>query len=456
MSVEIDPSQPAHIHVIGAGGAGMSAIALVLAQMGHEVSGSDLHRSTTTDQLARAGVRIDIGHDAKHVEGASWVTASPAVPDSNSELVAARQQGIPVHGRATVMGALTKRRRTLAVAGTHGKTTTSSMLTLIALEAGAAPSFVIGAPINGLGVNAHWGEGDLLVIEADESYGSFSRLEPALTGITNIEADHLDHYGTVEDLEAAFLALLSRSTAGGIVYADDAGAARVGAAAHAATVGSSPSSEMMIHSVSLGRSTSSFILRWKGEDLVIKVGAPGRHNVANAAIAAALALEAGLDPAAVVAGLARFVGVPRRFEFRGEAGGVTFVDDYAHLPAEVAATLSAATAGGFDRIIAVFQPHRYTRTQAVASGFAGAFDGADLVFVTDIYSAGETPLPGVTGRLVAEAAQQGRPEGSVVYVGTLDEAAMAVRDVLLPGDLCLTMGAGDLTDLPDQLIAARR
>ena len=459
MPAEMDPLDlrtPARVHIVGVGGAGMSALALLLAQMGHVVSGSDLRPSSVLERLSRAGVTISVGHHAGAVEGADWVTASPAVPTSNPELRAAEEHSIPFFPRATVMGALSRTRRTIAVAGTHGKTTTSSMLSLIALESGTAPSFLIGAELTGLGVNAHWGEGDLLIIEADESYGSFAELTPQLVGITNVEADHLDHYGTLDELERAFRALVQRSSGGAVVFSDDAGAKRVGSEVGARSVGTSPSAQRHISAIELGRSSSSFVLELSTGAQRLRVGAPGFHNVANAGLAAALADDIGIDASAIVAGLARFAGVPRRFEFRGEAAGITFVDDYAHLPAEVAATLAAAASGGFSRVIAVFQPHRYTRTQAVAAGFGDVFGLADEVLITDVYASGETPIPGVSGRLVVDAVVAAQGSEHVHYVPNLDDLPVVLDDVLRSGDICLTMGAGDLTDLPDVLLERRR
>jgi len=451
----LELTTPARVHIVGIGGAGMSALGILLAQMGQEVSGSDLHAGPSFAGLHAHGVRTFVGHDADHVVGIDWLTASPAVPESNPELQAAEARGIRRVRRPELMGALARERRTLAVAGTHGKTTTSTMLSLIALEDDPGASFLLGAEVEALGANARFGAGEVLVIEADESYGAFEELAAWLVGITNIEADHLDHYGTLEALEAAFADLARRSVAS-VVVADDPGAARVGALAGSRVVGEAEGSDYRLSDLVLGRAASSFTLHTPHGPLALEVGAPGRHNVANAALAAVLADLAGMSASAITAGLARFAGVPRRYEFRGEAEGVTFVDDYAHLPAEVAATLAAATAGGFDRIVAVFQPHRFTRTAAVAEQFAGVFALADVVYVTDIYSAGEAPLPGVTGERVAVAAQQGRPSGSVRYVASLDDLEEVLVAELRSGDLCLTMGAGDLTELPDSLLARLR
>ena len=455
MRAELDLGVPARVHIVGVAGAGMSALALLLCEMGHEVSGSDLVDAPSLARLSARGVRLFVGHDADQVMGVEWVTASPAVPASNPELLAAEARGIPLYRRPEVMGALTRQVRTLAVAGTHGKTTTSAMLSLIALEADPGASFLLGAEVEALGANASWGGGSLLVLEADESYGAFAELEPWLCGITNEDADHLDHYGTLHALEAAFVALAERSV-GSVVIADDAGAHRVGSAAGSRMIAESEGAEYRLGSIRLGRATSSFELTGPNGAMQLEVAAPGRHNVANAALAAALADLAGMPAAAILGGLARFTGVPRRFEFRGEAGGITFVDDYAHLPAEVTATMAAAQAGDFSRVIAVFQPHRFTRTQAVAEEFEGAFGEAEVVLVSDIYPAGETPLPGVTGELVSAAVSRGRAPGTVIYRATLDEIAEELGGLLRPGDLCLTMGAGDLTELPDALLARFR
>jgi UDP-N-acetylmuramate--alanine ligase len=343
----------------------------------------------------------------------------------------------------------------VAVAGTHGKTTTASMLSLILAEAGLHPSYLIGADVNETGTNALWDAGEWLVMEADESYGSFGALRSDIALVTNVEPDHLDHYGTFESLAEAFARYLSSSQRR-VVSADDPVAARLGAEAGAVSVGTSPSAPYRIEAVVARRSAIGFDLSGPGGRLGrIELAVPGAHNARNAALAAVGALEVGAPFEAAVSALARFAGVPRRFEFRGEAGGVTFVDDYAHLPSEVRATLAAARTGGWRRIVAVFQPHRYTRTAALAASFASAFDDADLVFVTDVYGAGEAPVPGVSGRLVVDALTRLGEFRPVVYVSSRDELRAAVAAVLRPGDLCVTLGAGDLTTLPEELIAMR-
>jgi UDP-N-acetylmuramate--alanine ligase len=452
---DLDLAECPHVHVVGVGGAGMSAIATALSGMGHEVSGSDVKASPVTQRLGALGIEVSIGHDAAHVEGADLVTYSPAVPADNVELVEARRRGIPVVRRAWVLAAIAGKRRCVAVAGTHGKTTTASMLSLILVEAGLRPSYLIGADVNETGTNAVWGTGEWLVLEADESYGSFGALRSDVALVTNVEPDHLDHYGTFDSLAAAFGRYLASSRRR-IVSADDPVAARLGAEAGALSVGTSSDAVYRVGGIVAGRSAVGFDLEGPGGPLGrIELAVPGTHNARNAALAVVGAIEVGAPFDAAVSALARFAGVPRRFEFRGEAGGVTFVDDYAHLPTEVRATLAAARNGAWRRIVAVFQPHRYTRTAALAESFGRAFDDADLVFVTDVYGAGEAPVPGVSGRLVADALQRQAPGRRAVYVSSRDELRAIVAAMLRPGDLCLTLGAGDLTSLPEELIALR-
>jgi UDP-N-acetylmuramate--alanine ligase len=443
------------IHVVGIGGAGMSAIGLVLRAMGHTVSGSDLKDSPVAQRLGSHGITVALGHQAENVAGAAVVTYSPAVAPDNVELVAALAAGARVAPRSEILAAICTTRRCLAVSGTHGKTTTASMLSLILVEAGLRPSFVIGADVNEIGTNAVWDSGDWLVVEADESYGTFRALRPDLAVLTNVEPDHLDYYGTFEVLREAFSDFVAGATLGAVVCADDEHAAAIGRAYGATLVGEAAASDYVMDELSLLRSSVSFRLR--GPDGVlgtVRIGVPGLHNARNGAVAAVAALEAGAPFAAAESALARFAGVSRRFEFRGEANGVTFVDDYAHLPTEVRAALATARSGGWSRIVAVFQPHRFSRTAALADQFGSAFTEADVLVVTDVYSAGERPVPGVSGRLVADAVTAQDPRLQVMYAPGWDELRQVVSSVLRPGDLCLTLGAGDLTVLPDQLLDA--
>ncbi len=439
----LDLSALRRIHILGIGGAGMSGLAQVLHTMGHRVSGSDLVESSVTERLRGLGMSVSIGHHASNLGDVDLVTASPAVSADNAELLAARSAAIPLAHRSDLLGALSKLRPTIAVAGTHGKTTTSSMLASVLISAGLDPSYLLGADLVGQGGNAHWGADDVLILEADESYGSFASLSPVNTGITNIEADHLDYYGTIDVLEEAFMDLLRRTEGTSAVMAWDEGADRIGRELQALRIGSE---ELPIVDVVLTRSGSSFTIGLPDGPLVVRLQAPGRHNVANASVAATLAHLVGVSGVDIARGLETFTGVPRRFEFLGQCEGVSFVDDYAHLPSEVAATVEAARAGDYQRIVAVFQPHRFTRTQAVGAEFGDRFHGADVVVVTDIYSAGEAPIPGVTGRVVFEAVQASST-ADVYYVESVEEAASLVSGMVVPGDLCLSLGAGDITRL---------
>jgi UDP-N-acetylmuramate--alanine ligase len=414
-----DPTRPLTVHVVGIGGAGMSAIATALHAMGHTVTGSDLKASGVTERLGQAGIPVLIGHRAAHVGGADLVTVSSAVGADNPERVEAHRLGIPVLSRAETLAALASLRRCIAVAGTHGKTTTASMLALQLVEAGVHPSFLIGGDVNEIGTNAVWDEGEWLVVEADESDGTFLSVVPDIAVVTNIEADHLDYYGTFAAVRSAFEQFVASAR------------------------------------LELARSSISFRLVGPGDAELgrLAVPVPGLHNVQNAAVATVAALAAGIPFSSAARALARFAGVARRFEFRGTVNGVTFVDDYAHLPTEVRAALAAARNGAWDRVVAVFQPHRYSRTAELGSAFGPAFADADVVVVTDVYGAGEAPVPGVTGQLVADAVRRSFPGKPVVYTPSRIDLGRAVGEVLSAGDLCCTLGAGDLTSLPDELMS---
>ncbi len=449
-----DPKRLVGVHVVGIGGAGMSAIAVVLHAMGHTVTGSDLRSSGVTDRLVGAGIHVDIGHRAANVGAADLVTVSTAVAEDNPEVVEAHRLGIPVFTRSQALAAVASLRRCIAVAGTHGKTTTASMLALMLVDAGMHPSFLIGGDLNEIGTNAVWDDGEWLVVEADESDESFLALVPDIAVVTNVEPDHLDHYGSFEAVRAAFEEFVLDAGHRRVVGGDDPVAAEIGWATGADMVGAAPESTYRMVDLDLARSSLSFGLI--GPDGValgrLDVPVPGRHNAKNAAVAAAAALAAGAPFTAIARALSRFAGVARRFEFRGAANGVTFVDDYAHLPSEVRAALAAARNGDWPRVVAVFQPHRYSRTAELGLEFGPAFEDADLVVVTDVYGAGEAPIPGVSGQVVADAVHRALPEVPVLYVAGRSDLRHAVAAILQPGDLCCTLGAGDLTSLPDELM----
>jgi len=453
----LDLGRPMRIHIVGVGGAGMSAIATVLQGMGHRVTGSDLKASPVTERLAGQGIAVAIGHRPDNLGDADAVTFSPAVGRRNPELVEAERRGVPVVRRAEALAAIAATKRCIAVAGTHGKTTTSSMLALVLVEAGLRPSFVIGADVNEIGTNAAWDDGEWLVVEADESYGTFRALRPEIAVLTNVEPDHLDYYGTFDALRDAFGEYLAEVRGDVVVGADDPVAAELGRHRGALSVGLDPGASYTMSEVELSRSAARFALAGPDGPLGrIEVPMPGLHNARNAAVAVVTALCAGAPFQAAVGALARFAGVPRRFEFRGEANGVTFVDDYAHLPGEVRSVLAAARAGGWRRVVAVFQPHRYSRTAALAEEFGSAFTDADVVVVTDVYGAGDPPVPGVSGHLIVDALATADPSRQVVYAASREQLREVVGSLLEPGDLCCTLGAGDLTTLPDDLLAEPR
>lgn len=452
-SNQLDLSRPQRIHVVGIGGAGMSAIATVLAQMGHRVSGSDLKESRTVARLRVAGVDVSIGHDADHVSAdVDAVVVSTAIPSSSPEVRAAEERGIPVLRRAEALRAIVATRRTVAVAGSHGKTTTASMLALVLRAAGWQPSFIIGGDLNEVGTNAALDDGEWLVVEADESDGTFLELAPEAAIVTNVEPDHLDHYGDFVTLVDAFYEFLAPLSGARVICADDAVARRLGAALEdVATYGWSEDATYRIAHYEGGRTGSRTELTCRGEPLgVIELPVPGWHNALNAAGATALALELGVPFAAAAEALRGFGGVARRFQFRGELDGATLIDDYAHIPGEIAAMIRAAREGDWRRVIAVFQPHRYTRTARLWREFGDAFAGADAVVLTDVYSAGEVPQPGVSGRLILRAVLDRHPALPVTYLPRRADLVEHVPHLTRPGDVVLTLGAGDLTTLPDE------
>jgi UDP-N-acetylmuramate--alanine ligase len=452
----LDLARPLQVHIVGVAGAGMSAIALLLARMGHRVSGSDVKNTPVMERLAAAGVDVQVGNRAEHVPaGADAVVYSTAVPLTNVELVAARARGIPVVHRAAALAALSAIRRTIAIAGSHGKTTTASMLALILRNAGLAPSFVIGGEVNEVGTNAAYGEGEWLVVEADESDGTFLHLDPYAALVTNVEPDHLDFYGGFDALVRAFEQFVDRARGPVLGCIDDHVVARLAAGRpDLRTYGVAPDANYRIADAAVTAVGYRFTLVVDGDrriDLAVPVGVKA---VENAAGAAALALELGVDPAAATGALASFGGVARRFQFRGEHDGVTFVDDYAHLPTEVAAAIATAKEGPWNRVVVVFQPHRYSRTASIGRSFAEAFDAADALVLTDVYPAGEQPIPGVSGRVVLHAVLDHRPDLPVAYLPRRADLERVPERYARAGDVVLTLGAGDLTTLPDEWLAS--
>jgi UDP-N-acetylmuramate--alanine ligase len=454
----LDLSAARRLHVTNVGGAGMSAVATLLAQMGHRVSGHDPAATTPfLDPLRALGVEIATGDGAATAgPGVDAVIVSTATPDEQADVVAARALGIPVVHRSVALAAICARRRVAAVAGTHGKTTTSALLATVLDGAGVDPGWVVGARIAGLGSSAAWGGAGPLVVEADESDGTFLSLGASAAVVTNVEPDHLEHWGGEAALRQAFVDFVAAIDGPTVVCLDDAGAAAlVAAAASPATYGTSPDADYRISDVTAQGTGVAFTLTHGGERVGVELpAAPGVHNARNGAGAIALAHRLGVPLDVAAAGLARFRGVARRFEVRGEAAGIVLVDSYDHLPTEVAAALAAARGGGWRRVVCCFQPHRYSRTEALWPTFADAFVDADLRAVTDVYAAGEPPRPGVTGKLIVDAVLDAHPWSHVAWLPTLDDVVAYLATGLRAGDLCITLGAGDLTTVPDRLLAA--
>jgi len=443
------------IFVANVGGAGMSAVATLFAERGHPVSGHDPAPTTPfVEPLRRVGVDVHTADDRPGLPGdVAAVVVSTATPADAPEVVAAGERGIPVLHRSDALAVLCTDRTTISVAGTHGKTTTSAMLATILVGVGRAPGWVVGAPIPGLGRSSTWGDGGPLVVEADESDGTFLALPTTVAIVTNVEPDHLEHWGGFEPLVAGFRRFLAAAEHR-VVCADDPQAAALAAEIGATTYGTAAGADYRLEDVASGRHQLSFRLV-HGDETVAKVelAVPGLHNARNAAAAIVAAALVGVPVVDAAEALAGFAGVARRFERRGEWRGVTFVDSYDHLPGEVAAVLKAARDGGWKRVVCVFQPHRYSRTESLWRGFADAFVDADLLAVTDVYAAGEIPRPGVSGKLIVDAVLEAHPWRSVAWLPRLDDVEAWLRATLRPGDLCVTLGAGDLTSLPSRFTA---
>jgi len=439
----------------------MSGIALVLHERGIRVTGSDLKQSRYSRSLEEAGVPVAIGHAAENVGDPEVVVVSSAIPEKNPELAEARSRNIDVWPRAKMLAYLAGDRRTIAVAGTHGKTSTSSMVATMLSRMGLEPTFLIGGEVDGFDANAVNGAGEHYVVEADESDGSFVYLEPYVSVITNIEADHLDHYESLEQIEETFAEFMGRTVDDGVlvVCGDDE---RLVALARQSgrrmvTYGFAEDCDVRCEPGDrrgIGRDFTALLP--SGESIGCSMSVPGLHMVNNATAALAVAHVLGLDVGAAAAALATFSGVRRRFDLVGAVDGVTVVDDYAHHPTEVKATLEAAKALGYGRVWALFQPHRYSRTQAFAQEFGCAFDQADRLVLMDVYSAGEPPIPGVGGRTLLDTTLRHSPRARAAYLPHRADIVPYMAERVRAGDLVMTMGAGDVTTLGPELVAALR
>jgi UDP-N-acetylmuramate--alanine ligase len=452
------------VHIIGIGGAGMSAIARILLGRGVPVSGSDARESRRVTALRALGARVDVGHDASHVNEVDTVIASTAVKADNVEVTAALARKIPVMSRAEGLAAVLADASVVAIAGTHGKTTTTSMLAVALQRCGADPSFIIGSELNESGSNAHVGTGDAFIVEADESDGTFLMMEPIASIVTNVEPDHLDHWGSLEALEDAFADFARRliSRKGFLVICvDDPGARRLADKCRSEgldvrSYGMSADADYRVELVGLGVQGWKFDVVARGVRLgITELAVPGQHNVLNATAALATGIGLGLPATDLRAGIARFTGTRRRFDHRGTAAGVRVFDDYAHHPTEIAATLRAAREMvGEGRLIVACQPYRWYRTAMFIPEYAQALSLADEVVVLEVYGPGETPIPGASGQTIAAAIRL--PEGSVVFEPSLSAVAEQLAQRVRPGDLVLTLGAEEVSVVGPELVEILR
>ena len=450
-------------HFIGIGGAGMSGIALVLHERGCKVTGSDLKASHYVRELLDAGIEVTIGHDAATIDAAAptVVVTSSAIPDTNPEVVRARELGIPIWPRAKMLSWLSMTANvTVAVAGTHGKTTTSSMVATMLDHLGWDPSFLIGGVVEGYDTNGKNGSGGYFVCEADESDGSFLFLDPTVVVVTNIEEDHLDHYGTLENIEKTFCTFMD-------LVGDEGTIVIFGDVPHYIELAQSTGRRFVTYGFEdscdyvcipgerNGISSELDVRTPSGETVHVTIKRnPGRHNLANATAAIAVADVLGANLADAAAALSEFSGARRRFTHVGTVNDITVVDDYAHHPTEIETTLRAAADLGFKRVIGVFQPHRYSRTQALEKEFGTAFDNLDALIVLDVFAAGETPIPGISGKTVANQVKANGNVADVVYMPNRRTVLATLADRCRPGDLVITIGAGDVTTLAPAFITA--
>ena len=442
------------VHFIGIGGVGMSAIAKVLIERGVRVTGSDLKRSGVLTTLEAVGAQVSIGHRAEAVEGADLVVVSSAIPPDNPELVAARDAGIQVASRGEALASVLEGTDAVIVAGTHGKTSTTSMAVSIFRAAEMDPTYLVGGGLNDAGTNARFGRGRFSIAEADESDGSFLLLRPTVGVVTNVEVDHVDYWSSLESLHEAFSTFMAAVTEGGAIVVPSTDERLIATARQTGrrVITFGEGGDVAGHDPQPVQGGIEFDLVATGSSARVALRVPGRHNVANALAAGAAALAADISVDQIAAGLASYRGVERRFQIRGSAAGVVIVDDYAHHPTEVAATLSTAATQAGNRVLAVFQPHRYSRTAAFAERFGASFAHADVVVVTDVYGAGEAPVPGVSGKLIADAVCEKFPGRPVAYLPHRDELIAYLTRTARPGDLLLTMGAGDVTSVGEELL----
>ncbi len=447
---------PIRCHIVGIGGPGMSAIARLLAEMGHAVTGSDLHESDVIEELRERGAEISIGHVASVVHGADVVTYSTAIPSNNVELVEAQRSGIETRHRSGMLASLCAATNAVGVAGTHGKTTTTALVTAMTTAGGLRPSSIIGADVLGGTGNVH-GDGSLLVIEADESDGTLEVLPLTSVVVTNIDIDHLDYFGSFEAIKDCFADVIERTRGPVVLNADDEGSASLvkalGQDPRVTTFGWAQNSTVRIMSAVPNSEGTLVEVRVDEQALQCELKLRGDHNVMNFAAALAMAIGLGVDPAVACTAASAFRGVARRFTERGEFRGSLLIDDYAHLPAEISTTIDAvrlhpALTG---RVVAVFQPNRYHRIATMADSYADCFAQADRIVITDVYASGTQKIDGVTGELVVNAIRSVNQDVDVVWAPSRADTVAAVESWITPGDICISMGCGDIESFPDDL-----
>jgi UDP-N-acetylmuramate--alanine ligase len=449
--------KPQHVHFVGIGGIGMSAIAEVLLTLGYEVSGSDLKLSPTTERLERLGAKIYAGHHAENVTGAKAVVVTSALDRANPEVAEARKLQIPVIPRGELLAELMRLKFGIAIAGSHGKTTTTSMVAAILNAAGMDPTVVVGGKVAAMqGSNARVGKSEILVVESDESDGSFLKLAPIIAVVTNIDREHLDHYPTIEDVRAAFTDFVNKVPFYGaaILCMEDKNVQHIFPAVQRRTVtyGRAAQVDLEVFDVAVSPAGSDFSIRRRDSDLGrFHVSVPGIHNVLNATAAIGVGLEMDLPLCRIREGLASFSGVDRRFTIRGTERGITVVDDYGHHPTEIKATLAAARLASYNQIRVLFQPHRYSRTHHLLEEFGTAFHQADDLYVLDIYAASEPPIDGVNAPALVEKIRA-YGHRSVHYSPNWDDAIAAIASAAEPGDLIVTLGAGNISHAAPEIL----
>jgi UDP-N-acetylmuramate--alanine ligase len=446
-----------HVHFTGIGGIGMSGLAEVLLTLGYKVTGSDSKLSPITERLTTLGAQVFEGHRTENLGDAKALVVTSAVKEDNPELVEARRLGIPVIPRGELLAELMRLKYGIAIAGSHGKTSTTSMVAAVLSEAQLDPTVVVGGRVGLMGgSNARVGQSDYLVVESDESDGSFLKLAPIIAVVTNIDREHLDHYADLDAIRQAFLDFVNKVPFYGaaILCVDDENVQQLLPLVKRRTItyGASAQVDLTIAETNCGHLHSEFRLKFKDRDLgLFRLNVPGYHNVLNATAAVAVALELEIEPGVIRKGLARHAGVDRRFQIKGQSQGVTVVDDYGHHPTEIRATLAAARLCNFSRVLAIFQPHRYTRTQHLMDDFARSFNQADAVYLLDIYAASEKPIDGVTSLALGER-MSAFGHRHVRYVTSIEEAVNAARAEAREGDCVITLGAGNVWQAGEKLL----